>query len=78
MKKLKKLVLKKEIIANLTDDKMIVIQGGTSPGTGLACFTMIGDMMETNSDGPYFTECDFYSPVGDSDVILYGGCLITD
>ncbi len=82
-KKLKKLALKKTRVTDLTNEKMSRIQGGTTPGTGWACFFQIGDMMEANSDGPYMMDCldlteEPSEPVGDSNVVLYGGCLITE
>lgn len=85
-KKLRKLTLKKEEIVNLTDDNMDYIQGGgfTTPGTGLACFTFIGDMMQANSDGPYIYECMEpwewmpTAPVGGSQNFIDGVCVITD
>ena len=74
-RKLKKLELKKEVITKLSDEKMNLVRGGT-----FTTVTVLGEFMERNSDGPYFPECDnfYYEPVGNSQVVLYGGCLITE
>jgi natural product precursor len=81
-KRLKKLILKKEEIASLTDEKMNLVRGGT----GIICAgtKFIDYMFYENSDALYWAECEGlydtqpYEPVGDSQVVLYGGCLITE
>ena len=84
-KELKRLVLKKDVIVNLTDDKMSRIKGGTNFCGPLFWILQFGDRLEKYSDGPYMPACEgiLDDPYGipedyyDSQFFVNGGCLLT-
>lgn len=85
---MKKLVLKKEIIASLTASEQANVKGGTATGWDCVNRYLTGTLSHFdpancingygNTDDSYCA-CHSADPGGCvSEVVLYGGCLITD
>ena len=87
---MKKLVLKKEIITRLTASEQVNIKGGGTTENFWDCtnqyFTYMNSHLDpanciigyTGSDDSY-CDCNSGEPLDcASNVVLYGGCLITD